>query len=103
MNGLRKNRQDYVKLLFKRTTSVLKTQAEKDFYSYLNKNAVPWAEIYIPVQVDEEGVWSATQLIFSGGTPDEAAQRIEDTADKWRSLDASGVEKFTKWSSQFTK
>lgn len=82
--------------------SVLQTESEKFVYDYLLNDSVPWAEIYIPVQVDEEGVWSAAQMIFSGSTPDEAAAKIEETAEKWRSIDPEGVEDFTDWASQFS-
>jgi hypothetical protein len=40
-------------------------------------------------------------MIFSGSTPDEAAAKIEETAEKWRSVDPDGVEDFTDWASQF--
>lgn len=82
---------------------VLQTQTEKDLFQYLLEDAIPWSEIYIPVQVDEEGVYPAVQMIFSGNTPDEAAQTIEDAANKWRSIDPSGLEDFTQWATQFTK
>jgi ABC-type glycerol-3-phosphate transport system substrate-binding protein len=84
-------------------SSVLKTQTEKDLFQYMTDDSIPWAEIYIPVQVDEEGVYSAVQMIYSGGTPDQAAQTIEDAAAKWRSVDPSGVKSFTEWGSEFTK
>lgn len=83
--------------------SALGSETEKSFYAYLLEDSIPWAEIYIPVQVDEEGVWTAAQMIFSGGTVAEAAQHIEDTAAKWRSIDPTGLENFIEWASQFTK
>ena len=47
--------------------------------------------------VDSEGMYAATQMIFSGNTAQEAAQYMEDTADKWRTMDPNGVENFKNW------
>jgi hypothetical protein len=80
----------------------LGTQTEKDFYQYLVEASIPYPEGYIPVQVDEEGLYAAVQSIFSGGTPQDAAQLMEDAAEKWRSLDPSGVTNFTNWAAEFT-
>ncbi len=83
--------------------SVIQTQSEKDVYQYLTDDSIPYAEIYIPVQVDTEGVYSAVQKVFSGGTADEAAQMIEDTAQKWRTVDPSGVTEFENWAKEFSQ
>ncbi len=83
--------------------SILKTSAEKYLYQYLQDDSIPWSEIYIPVQVDEEGVYAAVQAIYSGRTPAEAAQMIENAAAKWRSVDPVGVDDFIKWATDYSK
>ena len=51
--------------------------------------------------VDIEGSYAAGQLIFSGGTVDEAAQLVEDSAEKWRETDPEGLEQFKEWSKEY--
>lgn len=79
----------------------LETESEKQIYQELMTNSVPYPEIFIPAMVDQEGMYAATQMIFSGSTPKEAAQYMEDTAEKWRSMDAAGVENFTNWGKSY--
>lgn len=75
----------------------LETESEKQIYDQLLNNSSPYAEIFIPAMVDSEGMYAATQMIFSGNTAQEAAQYMEDTADKWRTMDPNGVENFKNW------
>ena len=79
----------------------LETESEKQIYEQLLTNSVPYPEIFIPAMVDQEGMYAATQMIFSGSTPDEAAQFMEDVADKWRSMDPTGVENFENWAKEY--
>jgi ABC-type glycerol-3-phosphate transport system substrate-binding protein len=82
-------------------TSVLSTQVEKKFYDYLVSDPCLFPGIYIPVMVDVEGSYAAGQLIFSGGSVDEAAQLIEDVAEKWRKTDPEGLEQFIEWAKEY--
>ncbi len=81
--------------------SWITTDSEKFIYDQLQNNSVAYPEIYIPVQVDTEGVYAAMQMLFSGSTPQEASEYIENTAEKWRGLDAGGVEGFTEWAAVY--
>ena len=79
----------------------LTTDSERQIYDQLLNNSIPYAEIFIPAMVDSEGMYAATQMIFSGSTPEEAAQYMEDTADKWRTMDPDGVENFKNWAQAY--
>ena len=82
-------------------TSVLSSDVEKRFYDYLVSEPTSFPGIYIPVMVDIEGSYAAGQLIFSGGTVDEAAQLVEDSAEKWRETDPEGLEQFKEWAKEY--
>ena len=82
-------------------TSVLSSNVEKKFYDYLVSEPTSFPGIYIPVMVDIEGSYAAGQLIFSGGTVDEAAQLVEDSAEKWRETDPEGLEQFKEWAKEY--
>lgn len=53
---------------------------------------------FIPPYIDAEGYWVAGQKLFAGElTPEQAAQWVEDTAEKWRKDQPEIVEALTVW------
>lgn len=83
-------------------TAWLETESERQIFDELLNNSLPYAEIFIPVMVDSEGMYAATQMIFSGSPADEAAAYMEGVAQKWRTMDPDGVENFKNWAEVYT-
>ena len=82
-------------------TSWISTASEKQIYNELLNNSCIYPELYIPAQVDSEGVYAALQSLFDNGTPESASQMIEDTAEKWRSMNKFEFEGFEDWAANF--
>ena len=76
--------------------------SEKQIYDELLNNSVPYTELYIPAQVDNEGVYAAMRMLFSGSTPLECSEYIEEAAEKWRSMNMFEVEGFTDWAVKYS-
>ncbi len=56
-----------------------------------------WLENWIPPQVDEQGNGPAGQILFTGGSVDEAAQTFDRAASTWRAQQAADLEKWKGW------
>jgi ABC-type glycerol-3-phosphate transport system substrate-binding protein len=56
-----------------------------------------WLENWIPPQVDEQGNGPAGQILFTGGSVDEAAQTFDRAASTWRAQQAADLEKWKTW------
>lgn len=56
-----------------------------------------WLENWIPPQVDEQGNGPAGQIIFTGGSVEEAAKAFERSAETWRGQQRDALEKWQNW------
>jgi multiple sugar transport system substrate-binding protein len=56
-----------------------------------------WLENWIPPQVDEQGNGPAGQIIFTGGSVEEAAETFDRAAETWRAQQADELEKWQNW------
>jgi len=70
---------------------------QKEMYRIAQTNPGPWLEDWIPTQLDQEGVFVGCQLIFTGGTPEEAAKLMQDVTDKIRTRRTDLVKNYKIW------
>jgi ABC-type glycerol-3-phosphate transport system substrate-binding protein len=56
-----------------------------------------WLENWIPPQVDEQGNGPAGQMLFTGGSVDEAAETFDRAAKTWRGQQKDDLEKWKSW------
>ncbi|MFV0252810.1 MAG: ABC transporter substrate-binding protein [Beutenbergiaceae bacterium] len=62
------------------------------------RSGVPYLENFIPAQLDSDAVFANVQLVLSGDmAPADAAQAMQDTADRLRQTDRELVDNFTAW------
>lgn len=56
-----------------------------------------WLENWIPPQVDEQGNGPAGQILFTGGSVQEASQTFDRAAKTWRAQQRDDLEKWQSW------
>lgn len=56
-----------------------------------------WLENWIPPEVDEQGNGPAGQILFTGGSVEEAAQTFERAANTWRAQKPDALAKWQNW------
>ena len=70
---------------------------QKEMYRIARTNPGPWLEDWIPTQLDQEGVFAGCQLIFTGGTPEDAAKLMQDVTEKIRTRKPDLVKNYKIW------
>jgi raffinose/stachyose/melibiose transport system substrate-binding protein len=78
--------------------AVIESPFDQQVLQWGNKKGSIWYQDYLPSQIDREAVFSAVDKIVLGeATPEEAAQFIEDYAQRWRTENPDTVATLKKW------
>jgi multiple sugar transport system substrate-binding protein len=79
-------------------TEWLNTNADRQILEWMQEYPLFWYQYYYPPVWESEGAIALGQLLVAGDiTPEEAAQRWQEVADKWRTENPDQLEAYTKW------
>lgn len=77
----------------------IKNRLDRTVYTWMDKYAGPYIDLYWPPMITEEGLYPALQRLFSGAvSPAEACKTVEEAAARWRSLNPDQVKNYNLWS-----
>lgn len=80
-------------------TDWLNTNADRKILEWLQEYPLFWYQYYYPPVWESEGAIALGQLLVAGDiSAEEAAQRWQNIAEKWRSENPDQLEAYTKWS-----
>jgi len=78
--------------------SIIKDDVGNALYEALNYSFDGVTNVFIPNFVDQEGMWVASQKLFSGEyTAEQAVNYVADTFVRWREEDPEGLSQFQSW------
>jgi len=78
--------------------SIVKDEEGKALYESLQYSFDGIPNTFVPNFVDQEGMWVASQKLFSGEyTAEEAVNYIAETITKWQNEDPEGLSQFKEW------
>lgn len=73
----------------------------KQIFEWVVQSAGPNLENFIPSMLDEQAMFTGTQLLFAGDkTPAELAQLTEEVIQKWREQNPDQLQNFVNWYSK---
>jgi multiple sugar transport system substrate-binding protein len=77
--------------------SLIQLEQQKDLFE-LVKDGAPYIENFIPTQLDSEAIFANAQLLLAGDvTPEEAAEKTEQVAERIRRTQRDLIENFRAW------
>lgn len=79
-------------------TTWLTSPADQQIAKWAKEYPLFWYQYYYPPQLETEGAIPGSQLIATGEiTPQEAAKRYQDVAEKWRKQSPDQLAAYAKW------
>jgi len=74
------------------------TNSDRQILAWMQEAPLFWYQYYYPPVWESEGAIALGQLLMAGDiTPEEAAERWQQVAEKWREENPEQLEAYEKW------